>query len=54
MEALLPKEDPPSELQTLEFFFLFCALWSCGAVIHEDDFDKFEDFFRKLNTRGIH
>jgi hypothetical protein len=46
---MLPEQDPPEEFEQLEFFFIFCLVWSLGGSLVEEDREKFSEFLRNTS-----
>lgn len=46
---MLPDQDAPEDFDQLEFFFIFCIIWSLGGSLVEEDREKFSEFVRNTS-----
>jgi len=49
IDSMLPDEEPPQEFDELEFFYIFCLIWSLGGSLVEEDREKFSEFLRNTS-----
>lgn len=49
IDSMLPDQEPPEEFEQLEFFYIFCIIWSLGGTLVEDDREKFSEFLRNTS-----
>ena len=51
MDALLPVENPPQEIEFLENYFIYALIWSMGAALTLSAREKFDEFLKKTSQR---
>lgn len=45
-------EDIRGDAETIEWIFIFCLIWSCGACLKFNDRKKFEELIRSVSGRA--
>ncbi len=45
-------EDIRGDAETIEWIFIFCVIWSCGACLKFEDRKKFEELIRTVSGRA--
>jgi dynein heavy chain, axonemal len=53
LDAIIPKENPPTESEQLESYYILALIWSLGGGLLDTSRDRFDEFIKKTSGKVL-